>query len=158
MGAPRMGATPSPHAMTSRPLHRTLATAALAACALAATLAAPSAHAWTRISCDLSGVVSNLPTTMRQFRTDGTELAQLMFTMKVKTAEIPDGERADSDCSQFVDRDVHVVLENVSARAVYKGKPLKVRYQYDESRGQSLATRYELAPQDRLEASDGINR
>lgn len=149
-----MGATPSPHAMTSRLLHRALAAAALAACALAA----PSAHAWTRISCDLSGVVSNLPATMRQFRTDGTELAQVMFRMKVKTAEIPDGERADSDCSQFVDRDVDVVLENVSARAIRKGKPLKVRYQYDESRGQSLATRYELAPQGRLEASDGINR
>ena len=115
----------------------------MAACALAA---APAAHAWTRISCDLAGTVSSLPSTLRQFRTDGTELPQVMFKLKVKAADIPDGERADGDCAQFVNRDVDVVLENVPARAIHKGKPLKVRYHYDESLGQSLATKYELAP------------
>ncbi|MFD4841414.1 hypothetical protein ACFWP0_28190 [Achromobacter sp. NPDC058515] len=129
--------------MSPLPIPRALAAAALAACALAA---APAAHAWTLISCDLSGIVSNLPATMRQFRTDGTELAQVMFRLKVKAADIPDGERADGDCAQFLNRDVDVVLENVAARAIHKGKPLKVRYRYDESLGQSQATKYELAP------------
>lgn len=129
--------------MSPLPLLRALAPAALTLCALAA---APAAHAWTLISCELSGTVSNLPATMRQFRTDGTELLQVMFRLKVKAADIPDGERADSDCTQFVNRDVDVVLENVAARAIQKGKPLKVRYRYDESLGSTQATKYELAP------------
>lgn len=138
-----MGAPPSLHAMKSRPVLRALALPALAACALAT---APAAHAWTRISCDLSGTVSSLPATLRQFRTDGTELSQVMFRLKVSAAGIPDGERADSDCTPFVNREVDVVLDDVAARAIHKGKPLKVRYHYDESLGQSLATKYELAP------------
>lgn len=118
-----------------------------AAAALAVSLFAclPSAHAWTRISCDLSGTVSTFPTTFRQFRTDGTELTQVLFKLKVKAADIPDGERADTDCGELVDKDVDVVLENVAARTIMRGKPLKVRYKYDESLGQSLATHYELA-------------
>lgn len=142
-GAARMGAKPCPHAMISALFPRAVAAAALAAGALAAPAAA---HAWTLISCDLSGTVSNLPTTFRQFRTDGTELSQVMFKLKVKSAVIPDGERADTDCTQFENRDVDVVLENVAARSIHRGKPLKVRYRYDESLGQSLATKYELAP------------
>ncbi|UIP22280.1 hypothetical protein [Achromobacter deleyi] len=138
-----MGALPCPVAMSPHPLLRALTAAALAASALAA---APVAHAWTLISCDLTGTVSNLPATMRQFRTDGTELSQVIFRLKVKAAHIPDGERADSDCAQFVNRDVDVVLENVAARTIRKGKPLKVRYRYDESLGQSQSTKYELAP------------
>ncbi|CAB3839224.1 hypothetical protein [Achromobacter mucicolens] len=116
----------------------------------AATLAAglfaciPPAHAWTRISCDLTGTVSTFPTTYRQFRTDGTALTQVLFKLKVKAADIPDGERADTDCGEFVDKEVEVALENVPARTILRGKPLKVRYKYDESLGQSLATRYEL--------------
>jgi len=138
-----MGAVPCPHAMISALFHRTAAVAALAAGVLAIT---SPAHAWTLISCDLSGTVSNLPTTFRQFRTDGTELIQVTFKLKVKAAEIPDGERADTDCTQFVNRDVDVALENVATRSIHRGKPLKVRYRYDESLGQSLATKYELAP------------
>jgi len=121
--------------------------AAAAAALVAGALAAPTAaHAWTRISCVLSGTVSSLPTTMRQYRTDGTELSQVLFRLKVKTAQVPDGERADGDCAQLVNRDVDVALENVAARRIQKGQPLKVHYRYDESLGQSLATKYELAP------------
>lgn len=138
-----MGAAPGPHAMILAPLHRTAAAAALAASVL---VPMSSAHAWTLISCDLSGTVTDLPTTFRQFRTDGTELSQVLFKLKVKTAEIPDGERADTDCTQFVNRDVDVVLENVAARDIHRGKPLKVRYHYDESLGQSQATKYKLTP------------
>lgn len=129
--------------MTPLFLSRVAAAAALASGVLAF---APAAHAWTRISCDLSGTVDSLPATMRQYRTDGTELSQVMFRLKVKAAQVPDGERADGDCAQLVSRDVDVVLENVAARKIQKGKPLKVRYRYDESLGQSQATKYELAP------------
>jgi hypothetical protein len=122
--------------------HRAAAAAVLAAGLFAAL---PAAHGWTRISCDLAGTVSTFPTTFRQFRTDGTALTQVVFRLKVKAAEVPDGERADTDCGEFVNKDVDVVLEDVAARSILRGKPLKVRYQYDESLGQTLATRYELA-------------
>lgn len=46
---------------------------ALAAAVLMAVL--PSAHAWTRIACDLSGTVANPPVQMRQYRTDGADMA-----------------------------------------------------------------------------------
>ncbi len=136
-----MGAASGPHTMNL------LSTRAAAAAALAAGLfaAVPAAHGWTRISCDLAGTVATFPTTFRQFRTDGTELTQVLFKLKVKAADIPDGERADTDCAEFVNKDVDVVLENVAARNILRGKPLKVRYKYDESLGQTLATKYELA-------------
>lgn len=136
-----MGAPPGPHAMNL------LSFRAAAAAALAVGLfaAVPTAHGWTRISCDLAGTVSTFPTTFRQFRTDGTELTQVLFKLKVTAADIPDGERADTDCGEFINKDVEVVLENVAARSILRGKPLKVRYNYDESLGQTLATRYELA-------------
>jgi len=116
----------------------------LAAAALMAAL--PSAHAWTRISCDLSGTVVNLPVTMRQYRTDGTELSKVLFQLKVKAADIPEGARADTDCTEFVGRQVDVALDNVDASAVRRGKPLTLRYRYDESLGEARATRYELMP------------
>ncbi|MGE8702073.1 MAG: hypothetical protein ACN6O5_05285 [Achromobacter sp.] len=136
-----MGASFGPHTMNL------LSPRAAAAAALAAGLfaALPAAHGWTRLSCDLSGTVTTFPTTFRQFRTDGTELTQVLFKLKVKAAGIPDGERADTDCAEFVDKDVDVVLDNVAARNILRGKPLKVRYRYDESLGQTLATHYELA-------------
>lgn len=136
-----MGAAFGPHAMNLLSF-RAAAAAALAVGLLAAV---PAAHGWTRISCDLAGTVSTFPTTFRQFRTDGTELTQVMFKLKVKAADIPDGERADTDCGEFVNKDIEVVLENVAARSILRGKPLKVRYKYDESLGQTQATRYELA-------------
>ncbi|CAB3713524.1 hypothetical protein LMG3458_03381 [Achromobacter deleyi] len=116
----------------------------LAAAALMAAL--PSAHAWTRISCDLSGTVVNLPVTMRQYRTDGTELSKVLFQLKVKAADIPEGARADTDCTEFVGRQVDVALDNVDASAVRRGKPVKLLYRYDESLGEARATRYELMP------------
>ena len=136
-----MGATPGP------PTMNLLSSRAAAAAALAAGCfaAIPAAHGWTRISCELAGTVSTFPTTLRQFRTDGTALTQVLFKLKVKAADVPDGERADTDCAEFVNKDVDVVLENVAARDIPRGKRLKVRYKYDESLGQALATRYELA-------------
>ncbi len=138
-----MGATPGPHAMNLPPLRTAAAAAALAGGVFAAM---PAAHAWTLVSCDLHGTVATLPTTFRQFRTDGSELVQVLFKLKVKAAEIPDGERADTDCSQFVGKDVDVALENVPARRIQRGKALNVRYRYDESLGQAMSTKYELTP------------
>jgi hypothetical protein len=123
--------------MTSFPLRGILA-------AIAMTAIVPAAHAWTRISCDLSGTASTPAVQMRQYRTDGTELAQTTFRLKVKAADIPDGARADTDCTEFVDRDIDVTLENTAPGQIRKGKPLKLRYRYDESLGQSLATKFEL--------------
>ncbi|MBB1626079.1 hypothetical protein A9974_12630 [Achromobacter sp. UMC71] len=116
---------------------------ALAAAALMAAL--PPAHAWTRISCDLSGIVATLPEQMRQYRTDGTEVSHVLFRLNVKAADIPDGARADTDCTEFVDRQIDVALDNVDPSAVRKGKPLKLLYRYDESLGEARATRFELA-------------
>ncbi|KAG0929077.1 hypothetical protein G6F31_017477 [Rhizopus arrhizus] len=123
--------------MTSLPLRGILA-------ALAMPAIVPAAHAWTRISCDLSGTASTPAVQMRQYRPDGTELAQTTFRLKVKAAVIPDGARADTDCTEFVDRDIDVTLENTAPGQIRKGKPLKLRYRYDESLGQSLATKFEL--------------
>ncbi|MCY1543316.1 hypothetical protein D9M68_791290 [compost metagenome] len=81
---------------------------------------------------------------MRQYRIDGTEITQLMFRLKVSSADIPEGARADTDCSEFLDREIDVVLDNAGAGAVRKGKPLKMRYRYDDSLGQSQAIRFEL--------------
>ncbi len=116
---------------------------ALAAAALMAAL--PSAHAWTRISCDLTGIVATLPEQMRQYRTDGTEVSHVLFRLQVKAADIPEGARADTDCTEFVDRLIDVALDNVDPSAVRKGKPLKLLYRYDESLGEARATRFELA-------------
>ncbi len=116
---------------------------ALAAAALMAAL--PSAHAWTRISCDLSGTVANPPVQMRQYRTDGTEVSHLLFRLNVKAADIPEGARADTDCTEFVDRQIDVALDGADMAAVRKGKALKLRYRYDDSLGEARATRFELA-------------
>ncbi|MFY2569353.1 hypothetical protein [Achromobacter ruhlandii] len=116
---------------------------ALAAAVLMAVL--PSAHAWTRIACDLSGTVANPPVQMRQYRTDGTEVSHLLFRLNVKAADIPEGARADTDCTEFVDRQIDVVLDGADMAAVRKGKALKLRYRYDESLGEARATRFELA-------------
>ncbi|WMD20583.1 hypothetical protein RAS12_28995 [Achromobacter seleniivolatilans] len=113
--------------------------------ALIALAVAPSAHAWTRISCDLAGTVLTPPVQMRQYRTDGTELSQTLFKLKVLAADIPDGARADTDCTEFVNREIDVALENTALNQIRKGKPVTLRYRYDESLGQSLATKYELA-------------
>ncbi|SSW69770.1 hypothetical protein [Achromobacter agilis] len=123
--------------MISSRLRRTLAAVVL-------TAAAPASYAWTRISCDLGGTVANLPEQMRQYRIDGTEITLLMFRLKVSSADIPEGARADTDCSEFLDREIDVVLDNAGAGAVRKGKPLKMRYRYDDSLGQSQAIRFEL--------------
>ncbi|MFY0480121.1 hypothetical protein [Achromobacter marplatensis] len=122
--------------MTPLPLRGILA-------AIVLTAAAPAAHAWTRISCDLSGIASTPAVQMRQYRTDGTELAQTTFRLKVKSANIPDGARADTDCTEFVDRDIDVTLENTPPGQIRKGQPITLRYRYDESLGQSLATTFE---------------
>lgn len=123
--------------MTPHPLRGIVAAIALMA-------AVPAAHAWTRISCDLSGTASTPAMQMRQYRTDGTELAQTTFRLKVRSADIPDGARADTDCTEFVDRDIDVTLENTAPGRIRKGKPIKLHYRYDESLGQSLATKFEL--------------
>lgn len=123
--------------MTSLPLRGTAAAIALVA-------AMPAAHAWTRISCDLSGTATTPAMQMRQYRTDGTALAQTTFRLKVESADIPDGARADTDCTEFVDRDIDVTLEDTAPSQIRKGKPIKLRYRYDESLGQSLATKFEL--------------
>jgi len=133
-----MGAALSSHAM-KRP--------SLRCCALvAATLmsATPASYAWTRISCELGGTVTNLPVVMRQYRTDGTELTQLMFRLRVRNADIPEGARADTDCTEFVGREIDVVLEDIAANAVRKGKSLKMLYRYGDSRRQIQATKFEL--------------
>lgn len=132
-----MGATLSPHAMKSLALRCALAAAALMS-------AAPASYAWTRISCELGGTVANLPVVMRQYRTDGTEMAQWMFRLKVRNADIPEGARADTDCTEFVGREIDVVLENIAADAVRKGKSLKMLYRYDDSLGLGQATKFEL--------------
>ena len=132
-----MGATLSPHAMKRLSLRCALAAAALMS-------AAPASYAWTRISCDLGGTVANLPVVMRQYRTDGTEITQVLFRLKVKDADIPEGARADTDCTEFIDREIDVALENTAADAVRKGRTLKMRYRYDDSLGQSQATKFEL--------------
>lgn len=132
-----MGATLSPHAMKRLSLRCALAAAALMS-------AAPASYAWTRISCELGGTVANPPVVMRQFRTDGTEIKQVLFRLKVKDADIPEGARADTDCTEFIDREIDVALENTAADAIRKGKALKLRYRYDDSLGQSQATKFEL--------------
>ncbi len=132
-----MGATLSPHAMKRLSLRCALAAAALMS-------AAPASYAWTRISCDLGGTVANLPVVMRQYRTDGTEITQVLFRLKVKDADIPEGARADTDCTEFIDREIDVALENTAADAVRKGRTLKMRYRYDDSLGQTQATKFEL--------------
>lgn len=124
--------------MISKRLRCTLA-------AIAFTAAAPASHAWTRISCDLGGTVANLPIQLRQYRIDGTEITQLMFRLRVRNADIPDGARADTDCTEFIDREIDVTLANAGAGAVHKGQALKLRYRYDDSLGQARATRFELA-------------
>ncbi|MEN5163453.1 MULTISPECIES: hypothetical protein [Achromobacter] len=123
--------------MTPHPLRGILA-------AIAVMAAAPAAHAWTRISCDLSGTASTPAVQMRQYRTDGTELSQTTFKLKVKSADIPDGARADTDCTEFVDREIDVSLDNTPPGQIRKGRPITLRYRYDESLGQSLATKFEL--------------
>ncbi|MGY6273400.1 hypothetical protein ACXIUT_27345 [Achromobacter denitrificans] len=123
--------------MISSRLRRTLAAVALMA-------AAPSSHAWTRISCDLGGIVTSPPVQMRQYRIDGTEISQLLFRLKVSSADIPEGARADTDCTEFLDREIEVALDNASIGAVRMGKPLKMLYRYDDSLGQARATRFEL--------------
>lgn len=128
--------------MKSPRLRSVLAAAALMALELAAL---PCAHAWTRISCDLSGTVATLPEQMRQYRTDGTEVSHVLFRLQVKSAAIPDGARADTDCTEFVDRQIDVALDNIDPSAVRKGKSLKLLYRYDESLGEAQATRFELA-------------
>ncbi|MBO1012928.1 hypothetical protein IPU70_05155 [Achromobacter sp. SD115] len=137
-----MGATLSSHAMKRLSLRCALAAAALMS-------ATPATYAWTRISCELGGTVANLPVLMRQFRTDGTELTQLTFRLKVRNADIPEGARADTDCTEFVGREIDVVLENIAADTVRKGKSLKMLYRYDDSLGQSQATKFELERQQR---------
>ncbi len=127
--------------MKSPRLRCALAAAALTTLQLAAL---PSAHAWTRISCDLSGTVATLPEQMRQYRTDGTEVSHVLFRLDVKAADIPEGARADTDCTEFVDRQLDVALDNVDASGIRKGKPLKLRYRYDESLGEAKATQFEL--------------
>ena len=52
--------------------------------------------------------------------------------------------RADTDCTEFVGREIDVVLENTAANTVRKGKTLKMLYRYDDSLGQSQATKFEL--------------
>lgn len=104
-----------------------------------------SAHAWTRIACDLSSTVANPPVQMRQYRTDGTKVSHLLFRLNVKAADIPEGAHADTDCTEFVDRQIDVAREGGDKAAVRKGKTLTLRYRYDESLGQARATRFELA-------------
>lgn len=116
---------------------------------VAALLAsAPAAQAWTRISCDLYGTPSTPAVQMRQFRTDGTALAQTLFKLKVKSADIPEGARADTDCTEFVNREVEVALNDTPPAQIRPGRAIQLRYRYDESLGQSLATSFELVPQD----------
>ncbi len=55
------------------------------------------------------------------------------------------GARADTDCTEFVDRQIDVALDGADMAAVRKGKALKLRYRYDESLGEARATRFELA-------------
>ncbi|GEM_PF-391644 len=136
-----MRAASYPCAM-KRALTSALSSRALAAILLAA--AAPAACAWTRISCDLQGKVANAPLEMRQYRTDGSAIARLLFRLRVNEAVIPQGERADTDCTEFVNREIDVALENASLRAIRRGQPLRLRYRYDESRGEALATQFEL--------------
>lgn len=125
--------------MISSRLRSTLAAIVLMA-------AAPASHAWTRISCDLGGTVANLPEQMRQYRVDGTEIKQLMFRFKVKSADIPEGARADTDCTEFLGREIDVVMEaaGTGPSPVRQGKPLKMRYRYDESQGRTQAAKFEL--------------
>lgn len=145
-----MGATPGSHAMTLPILCRAAAKAATkvattAAATLAATFAIlPAAHAWTRISCELSGTASTSAVQMRQFRTDGTALTQTLFKLKIKAADIPDGARADTDCTEFVDKEIEVSLDDTPPAQIRQGRAIKLRYRYDESLGQSLATKFEL--------------
>ena len=127
--------------MKSPRLRCALAATALTALQLAAL---PAAHAWTRISCDLSGTVATLPEQMRQYRTDDTEVSHVLFRLDVKAADVPEGARADTACTEFVDRQIDVSLDNVDPSAVRKGKPVKLRYRYDESLGEAQATRFEL--------------
>ncbi|CAB3735029.1 hypothetical protein LMG1873_05183 [Achromobacter piechaudii] len=125
------------HAMTSLSLRGILAAIAL----LAAT---PAAHAWTRISCDLAGTVTTPALQMRQSRTDGTALSQTTFRIKVKAAAIPEGARADTDCTEFVNRELDVSLQDTPPGQIRLGKPIKLRYRYDESLGEAMSTTFEL--------------
>lgn len=127
--------------MTSHRLRGMLATSAMMTVLLTTT---PTAYAWTRLSCDLSGTASSPAVQMRQFRTDGTEVSQTMFRLKVKAADIPEGARADTDCTEFVNREIDVSLDNTAPAQIRQGKPIKLRYRYDESLGQGLATKFEL--------------
>ncbi|PPA74805.1 hypothetical protein C4E15_19190 [Achromobacter spanius] len=122
--------------MTPLPLRGILAAIAL--------FAAADANAWTRISCDLAGTVTTPALQMRQSRTDGTTLSQTTFRIKVKAADIPEGARADTDCTEFVNREMDVSLEDTPPGQIRQGKPIKLRYRYDESLGQSLSTKFEL--------------
>ncbi len=102
----------------------------------------PAAQASTRVSCDLSGTVTTSPLEMRLFRTDGTEVPQALFRLKVREANVPTGAQTDTDCREFIDREIDVALSggvNIS-----KGQLLQLRYRYDEERGQAEATRFEL--------------
>lgn len=123
-----------------------MATVAAVAAVAATLIFAPTAHAWTRISCDLSGTASSPAVQMRQFRTDGTALSQTLFKLKVKAADIPDGARADTDCKEFVNREIEVSLDDTAPAQIRQGRAIKLRYRYDESLGQSLATKFELVP------------
>ncbi|KAJ8134790.1 hypothetical protein OY671_011998, partial [Metschnikowia pulcherrima] len=99
----------------------------------------------TRIACDSSGTVANPPVQMRQYRTDGTEVSHSLFRSNVKAADIPEGARADTDCTEFVDRQIDVASDGADMAAVRKGKASKSRYRYDESSGEARATRFESA-------------
>ncbi|MBO9330281.1 hypothetical protein A6B37_09665 [Achromobacter sp. HZ01] len=112
--------------------------------AVALMAAAPASHAWTRISCNLGGTAASPPMQMRQFRIDGTEISQLMFRLRVRSAEIPEGARADTDCTEFMGREIDVVLDGAGATAVRKGQSVKLRYRYDDSLGEARASRFEL--------------
>lgn len=107
----------------------------------------PAAHAWTRVSCDLAGTVLTAPIEMRLFRTDGTELPQALFRMKVRTAKVPPGAQADTDCREFIDREIDVALTagngNGADNNIGKGQTVQLRYRYDEERGPADATHFE---------------
>lgn len=122
--------------------HVRTAAACVAVPLLSLALSGP-ASAWTRIACDLSGTASTPAVQMRQFRTDGTSMAHTLFKLKVKSAEIPEGARADTDCTEFVDREIEVSLTDTPPAQIRPGRALTLRYRYDESLGQSLATTFE---------------
>jgi len=108
--------------------------------------AAPAAWASTMIVCELQGKVLSASADVPLKPVDATSpaLTGSSFAMQVSQARRPAQGRADSGCTEFMDRKVDVVLHVPLVKPLSVGDAVSVRYRYLDGSQTRPVTSYEL--------------